>query len=213
MISQLANILKNALTTINNGENQPTGLLFIDKLAGIVVVGEKAQPTEIEGAFAVSKFPISLDSDYEDCINKGCYKDLVPNSRQKGVLYFEDYGTTPVNRERGSFNYKSRLRLVCWINNKLIQGNNCKSVNHILITQIRKALEVGYFNASDLSRIRVTSTNIIENDYKLFEKYTYPKEVLKYLMHPYEAFGIDLVVEYSISENCLPELEMNPEIC
>lgn len=213
MISQLATILKTKLASIDNGINQPTGLLFIDKLAGIVVVGEKMQPTEIEGAFAVSKFPMSLDSNYDDCINSGCYKDLVPNSRLKGILYFEDNGTKPTGRERGSFNYTSKLRLVCWINNKLIQGNNCKSINHILITQIRKALEVGYFNDSDLTKIRVSSTNIIENDYKLFERYTYPKDVLKYLMHPYEAFGIDLSVDYSISENCLPELELNPETC
>jgi len=213
MISQIATILKDKLAAIDNGEEQPSGLLFIEKMAGLVVVGEKLQSTEIEGAFAVSKFPISIDSDYEECFNSGCYKDLVPNSRKKGVLYFEDYGTMPSGRKGGYFDYNSKIRLVCWINNKLIQGNTCKSINHVLVTQIRKTLEKGYFNDTEFSKIRVTATNIIENEYRLFERYTYPKDVLKYLMHPYEAFGIDFMVEYSISENCLPEIVLNPAAC
>lgn len=213
MIHEIANILKNKLASIDNGENQPTGLLFIDRLAGMVQVGEKLNPTDIEGAFAVSKFPISLDTDYEECFRNGCYKDLVPNSKEKGILYFEDISTTPKGRAKGQFLYNSKIRLVCWINNKLIQGNNCKTINHILITQIRKALEVGYFNANQYSRIRVEAYNVLENDYKIFERYSYPSEVLKYLMHPYEAFAIDFLVEYSISENCLPELVITPTVC
>lgn len=209
MIAKLANILKNRLNAIDSG----AGLSFIDKIAGLVVVGEKVQPTDVPGAFAVTKFPISLDSDYEECISRGCYKDLVPNSKLKGILYFEDYGTTMPSRYRGDFNYVSKIRLVCWINNKLIQGANCKSINYALITQIRKALEVGYFNADGLTKINVKGTAIIENDYKLFERYTYPKEVVKFLMHPYEAFGIDFTVEYAINENCIPPIEINPEIC
>lgn len=213
MISQLATILKDRLNSIDNGVGNKKGLTFIEKIAGLVVVGEKVQPTDVQGAFAVTKFPISLDSDYEDCINKGCYKDLVPNSKLRGILYFEDYGTAMPSRDRGNFNYISKIRLVCWINNKLIQGKNCKSINHALITQIRKTLETGYFNQGSFSRINVKGTAIIENDYKLFERYTYPRDVVKFLMHPYEAFGIDFSVEYAISENCIPEIEITPEIC
>lgn len=213
MISQLATILKEKLNAIDNGENQPKGLIFIDKIAGLVVVAEKTQPTDIPNAFAVTKFPISLDSNYEECMNSGCYKDLVPNSKLKGILYFEDFGTTMPSRDRGNFNYISKIRLVCWINNKLIQGKTCKSINHLLITQIRKTLEIGHFNANDLSRINVKGSSIIENDHKLFDRYTYPKEVVKFLMHPYEAFGIDFIVEYSIHENCIPDIELNPASC
>ncbi len=213
MISQLATILKDKLNAIDNGVGNPSGLTFIDKISGMVSVGEKVQPTDIPGAFAVTKFPISLDSDYEQCISSGCYKDLVPNSNLKGILYFEDFGTSMPSRDRGNFNYISKIRLVCWINNKLIQGNDCKSINHLLITQIRKTLEVGYFNSGQLTRINVKGTNIIENDYRLFERYTYPKESIKFLMHPYEAFGIDFSVEYSISDNCTPELIINAVSC
>lgn len=213
MITQLATILKDKLAAIDNGENQPTGLLFVERMAGVVVVGEKTQPTEIEGAFAVTKFPISLDANYEDCINKGCYKDLVPNSSQRGILYFEDFGTKPVGIDRGYFKYQTRLRLVCWVNNKLIQGDVCKSLSHLFITQIRSELENKIFNSGHFSKIQIFATNVIENDYRLFERYTYPQSVIKYLMHPYEAFGIDFSVEYSISQNCLPELILNPETC
>lgn len=219
MTSQIATILKNILSNIDNntdsqGQSIAPGLLFVDKIAGLVVVGEKVQPTEIDGAFAVTKFPISLDSNYDDCINTGCYKDLVPNSNQKGVLYFEDFGTSLSTQNRGGYyNYTSKLRIVCWLNNKLIQGENCQSINHLFINQIRSQLEKGPFNSGNFSKIKVTSTRIIENDMRLFSRYTYPSEAVKFLMHPYEAFGIDISVDYSISQNCLPELILNPSIC
>lgn len=203
MTQHLASILKNKLSS----------LLFIDKKAGLVITGEKAQPTEIDGAFKVTKFPISVDSDYDECFNTGCYKDLVPNSNLKGILYFEDFGTTPKGVNHGAFNYISKLRLICWLNHKMIRANNCNNINHIAINEIRKLLEtVGYFNSDDLSKIKVTATNIIENDYKLFEKYTYPSDVIKFLMHPYSAFGIDLSCEYTVN-SCLPELTLDPETC
>lgn len=213
MTSEIARILKNKLAAIDNGENKPTGLLFIYRMAGLVVVGEKVQPTDIEGAFAVTKFPISLDTDYEECINKGCYKDLVPNSKNKGILYFESQSTIPLGKEHGSYKYATRLRLVCWINNKLIQGTNCSSIAHIMMTKIRAALETGPFNSGSFTRISAKAVNIVENDYKLFSNYSYPQESVKYLMHPYEAFGIDYLVEYSISNNCIEELTITPETC
>lgn len=213
MTSQIANILKNKLAAIDNGENKPAGLPFIEKLAGLVQVAEKVNPTQIEGAFAVTKFPMSLDSDYEECINKGCFKDLVPNSKQKGILYFESLPTLPLGKEHGNFKYQSRLRLVCWINNKLIQGANCKSISHKLITQIRNTIEAGPFNSGEFTRITARATNFIDNDYKLFSNYTYPQESVKFLMHPYEAFGIDYVIDFTIANSCIDELEIIAETC
>lgn len=202
MTQHLANILKDKLD----------GLVFIDRISGLVIVGEKAQPTEIEGAFAVSKFPISVDADYEECYRTGCFKDMVPNSALKGILYFEDFGTTPKGIDHGSFVYTSKLRLVCWLNHKMIQSGDCHNINHIAINQIRKRLEVGYFNSADLSKIKVTATSVLENDYRLFDRYTYPGEFVKYLMFPYGAFGIDLMCDYQVN-SCLPDIELNPETC
>jgi len=213
MTSALATILKDKLSNIDNGEGMPKGLLFIDKIAGLVQMVERQQPTEVEGIFSVSKFPVSIDIDYEDCFNSGCFKDMVPNSKLKGILYFEEYGTKATGMDKSKFQYNSLLRLVVWINNKLIQGQDCKSINHILITQIRKTLEVGYFNCDDFSKIHVKTTNIILNDYRLFSRYSYPKEVIKYLMHPYEAFGLELSIDYSVNDSCFTEFELNPTSC
>lgn len=199
----IANILKDKLGT----------LVFIDKAAGLVQVAERAQPTEIEGAFVVNRFPISNDVDFEECFRSGCFKDLVPNSKNKGILYFEDFGCTPTGHQKGGFQYRSKIRLVCWVNNKLIQGKECSSIAHLFITEIRNKLETGPFNQSNVSRINITASNIVSNDYKLFERYTYPKEILKYLMHPYEAFGIDFNVEFTMSKSCMPEIVLDPDLC
>ncbi|MGG5486257.1 hypothetical protein [Gaetbulibacter sp. PBL-D1] len=218
MTAQIANILKTLLATIDNGldaqsQPLPQGLLFVDKLAGLVAIGEKVQPTDVEGAFKVSKFPISLDSNYEECISSGCYKDLVPNSNLKGILYFEDNGTTPGPVKHDSYQYTSKLRLVCWINNNKIHSSGCLSINHVLITLIRATLEKGHFNSGVFKKIIVRTTSIIENEPRLFSRYNYPMESVKFLMHPYEAFGLDLTVDYSIGKSCISDLQINPVQC
>ena len=199
----IANILKERIGHLD----------FISKTAGLVHVAEKLQPTDIDGAFIVSKFPISNDVEYNQCINTGGYKDLIPNSYTNGILYFEDFGNTPLGRSKGAFEYRSKLRLVVWFNNKLIQGSNKKSISHFLITEIRNKLETGYFNSQGITRIKVNAINIVGNDYKLFERYTYPNDILKFLMYPYEAFGIDLNVEYSINDNCLTDYYKGISVC
>lgn len=204
MTAAIAKILKDMIS----------GMLIVDKIAGLVTTVEKAQPTDIEGAFAVSKFPASVDSNYEDCITSGCYKDLVPNSGLKSIIYFEDLGTKALGgKEQSAYKYQTRLRLVCWLNNRLIQTGECMSINHLIITQIRELLEIGYFNEGDFKKIRITLESVVDNDYKLFDRYTYPSEAVKFLMHPYEAFGMNLSCEYSISPSCLPDFLINPESC
>lgn len=199
----IASILKSKLLDLE----------FVDKIAGLVHTAEKSQPTDVEGAFMVSKFPISADVNFDECFNSNCFSDLVPNSKHKGILYFEDLSTTPSASQNGYHKYTSKLRLVCWINNRLIQGDNCQSIAHLLITQIRFKLEIGPFNQNNVSKISVSAYNIESNDKKLFAKYTYPDDALKYLIHPYEAFGIDFKVDYSISIKCLPELVIEAYNC
>lgn len=204
MTRQIADILRQKLT----------GLDFLDKVAGLVQTIERTQPTEIETAFVVTKFPASADTNYEECFRRGCYKDLVPNSKNKGVLYFEDNGTRILGKDKGAFQYESRLRCVVWVNNKLIQQTaDCKSILHQLQTYVRAKLETGYYNEGDFQKIYVTATNLVENDYAIFNRYTYPAEGLKYIFWPYEAFAIDFVVTYQINANCLPEFILNPDIC
>ncbi|AVR47257.1 hypothetical protein C7S20_19475 [Christiangramia fulva] len=218
MTSEIANILKTRLSNIDNGlDNQgaplPNGLLFIDKMAGLIQTAEKAQPSVVEGAFVVSKFPISIDSSYEDCINKGLYKELVPHSKLKGILYFESMGTMPLGLDHGNFKYAVKLRLVCWINNKLIQGDNTMSIAHKLITTIRNSLEKGSFSSGAFNRITCRASNFIDSDYSLFSRYTYPVEIYKYLMYPYEAFGIDYTIEFTIANSCIQELQITAAQC
>lgn len=205
MTSVLANHIKEMLIDLK----------FIDKKAGLVQTMERLEPTIIEDTFAVSRFPASVDVSFEDCGRKNCFTDLVPNSNLKGVLYFEDLGTIPQGSRGSDFSYKSVLRLIVWINNQKIQGKDCQSIRHRLITYIRSKLEPNVFNIPEQSikKVSITTGRIIENDYEIFKRYTYPRDVIKYLMHPYEAFSIDLVVEYTMSSNCLPELILKEDKC
>src|SRR5690606_10837513 len=151
-------------------------LNFVGKMAGLTVVGERPQPTDIDGAFLVTKFPISVDHNFEDCLSSDCFTELVPNSSRKSVIYFEDLVTLPQGSKTGFHSYLTKLRLVAGINNRLIQTGECMSINHILITEIRKRLEGSHYNVLPFSRISVKAYNVIDNDPKIFTKYTYPLE-------------------------------------
>lgn len=204
MIREIANILRNKLKALD----------FLDKVAGLVQTIKQTKPTEIETAFVVTKFPVSSDVNYEECFRNGCFKDLIPNSKNKGVLYFEDLGTRPMGFSGGAFQYESKIRCVVWINNKLIQqSDNCQSILHKLQTYVRVKLESGYFNEGDFQKIYVKATNLIENDYSIFNRYTYPAEAMKYIFWPYEAFAIDYVVTYQVNPNCLTEFTPSPNVC
>ncbi len=203
MTTVLAHILKKQLIDLN----------FLDSIAGLVQTISRIEPTIIEDTFAVSKFPASVDLNFDDCLRKGNFTDLVPNSKNKGILYFENWGTVPNGRKGNDFEYISKLRLVCWINNQKIQGKESKSIRHQLITFIRAKLENKFFQGEGLKKISVTATRIIENDVEIFKPYTYPIDAVKFLMHPFEAFAIDLHIGYSIGSNCVSEPILKPELC
>lgn len=202
MIARIASILKSKLESS----------LYVEKVAGLVTTGQRNQPTDIEGSFVVTKFPISVDTDYEECISNSCYKDLVPNSKLRGIMYFEDWGTNSAGRKGASYVYQSKLRVVVWLNNDLIQPVGCDSLAHLFINDIRTKLEIGPFNDTDIKQISVKSGLILNNDPAIFGRYTYPIEHVRFLMYPYEAFSIDLSVQYA-STACLDNIVIVPKEC
>ena len=202
MIKDVANILKAKIDT----------LPFVDRIAGIVQIAKDKQPKQ-GGGFNEIKFPVGCEVNGTDC-EEGSDRltDLVPNSDKKSVFYFEDIGGVQfIERVRNDLNFQANLRLVGWLNMKLLGKNQC-SVTSLIVANIIRSLTEGKksFNQDSFTRIKIEINQQVTNNANIFSNYTYSETETQYLMYPYDFFALDLRVFFSINENCMDDFILSP---
>lgn len=187
MNHKIANIIK----------TQIKDLEWVDKIAGLT---QTAQLTVTEGEKRVIKrMPISCDVNLEACTESD-YEELIPNSIYKSIIYFED-GSLQLSKTTGNRRYfTSRLRLVCWLNYKMIEGGCGLSGDYVI--DIIKMLPPVAFSVGDMRNIQVEVVSQARRDADIFGKYTYNELRSQYLMRPYDYFALDLEVKFFIITEC-----------
>lgn len=202
MNKDLASFLKSRLTM----------LPFVDVLAGLAETVEKVQYGGEDRAIITSRnrFPVATDVNKGDNEPISPETDLIPDSRRKSIIYFEDNGAVIGSTVDGTTNYTSNLRLVCWLNRRLLIGNDYQSVSAYCIASIlKKVSQQNPLNFSPFINLTVKAIRLPVGDSGLFSRYTYDESVRQYLRPPFEAFGIDLVCNYKINPDCMPEIDFN----
>jgi hypothetical protein len=184
-------------------KEQLSGLPVIEKKAGLVQVAEYEDTLYDEtGASTtyVKRIPVSQDVTF---YARTVPSDLVPDGSKSGILYFEDGGTQTVNIRGKFIRYRSRLRLVVWLNAERLIADQW-TVTPQLTTAILSQLRA--LNATNVDRflnLRVNVEGMPKQDKAIFAPYTYDLHNTGYIMPPYEFFAIDLNVEYSMNTACL----------
>lgn len=187
MNQAIASIIKTAIE----------GLDFIDKISGLV----STQYRNVEGV--VKSYPVACCVP-DDC-KDGDYNDMTPNSKYKSVIYFEDGGVNFV-RAQGNFKYyRSSLRLVGWLNVKMILGDECEASqctysSHAIMDIIRSLPEFPQ-NISPFTQVYIEVDSQVIRDKSIFSKYTYNELQTQYLMSPYDYFALDITTTFAI---CIP---------
>ena len=186
------------------------GLPFVEKYAGLVQTVTKQVATE--ETILKQKFPVST----EVVINDACssHEDIViPDSSLKGILYFEDNGTTANGKVGKRFQYTSNLTLVCWINRAKVVSNIYSEITGIAIQNILQKLKVDENpeNVSMFIGLSVSINRILPQEATIFSKYSYDETVTQYLRPPFEFFGLGLQVKFSINEDCVQPLTITTE--
>lgn len=192
-------------------------LAFVEKQAGLVQVVEfqaavSGKESGAVDSFRLERFPMSVDLDYEEC-KKRKERDLTPNSKLKGISYFEDMGIFPLPKTRNGLQYESRLRFVCWLNRKLLTGDDYSHIVTHTMGYVINTLTKEPFNAGPFTRCMVTVRSIPIASKALFSAYTYEESVTQYLMPPFEYFAIDFGIRFSVPYACLPTLNLTPRKC
>ena len=177
------------------------GLDFVDKIAGLV----SALTFEIKGTdnTPVEKtFPIACCVSADDC-KEGAYNELMPDSKYKTVIYFEDGGVSFERQESNWKYYTSTLKLVCWINAAKILGDDCNegtacTLAAHLIVEIIRALPEFPENHTEFDHFYSEVTGQSVRDNSIFSAYTYDEKHTQYLMYPYDYFALDITTNFAV---------------
>lgn len=196
MNNTIANILKGYIDDFT----------WIDKIAGLVQTANIQE--KIGDNITEKSYPIACDVTADACI-KGHYKDLIPDSKKKSVLYFEDRGGVQFeSREGGKLRYTASLRLVGWLNLKLLLEDSCGTstgncgVSGAYVIEIIKALPYIPFDVGDFYSITIEPPSQVERSVDIFSRYTYSEEATQYLLYPFDFFALDIDVEFTIIPEC-----------
>jgi hypothetical protein len=176
---------------------------FVDKIAGLVAT-QYMTITDENGTKVTKSYPVACCVTADDC-KQGDYNDLTPDSKYKSVIYFEDRGVS-FNRYEGNFkHYTSSLRLVCWLNVRMILGEDCDAsactYSSHAITDIIRHLPQFPYNFAPFVRVYAEVTNQVVRSNGIFSAYTYNEKQTQYLMSPYDYFALDIQTTFAI---CLP---------
>lgn len=192
MIVEIGNILKGRI------QDAP----YVDRIAGIVMTMSEQIPTE-NGTF-VKKFPASCDVDGVDCDEATSrYKDLIPNTSKKSVIYFEDIsGVKFLRQERNNLIFEARPRLVVWLNMKKLGKTDC-SISSLVSADLIRRLLANSINTATFNRVKIDVLGEPVKSNGIFSRYTFKEEEIQYLMYPYDYFALDLKVEFAVNENCI----------
>jgi len=180
-------------------------LPWIDKLAGMTQVARIYQTSD--GAKIEKRYPISCQLDYEDACKEGCYDELVPNSKYRSVVYFED-GSFSYRERRGKrLYYESNIRLVAWLNYKLLEGAGCGSTGEYILDIIQALPEIPV-DIDNMRGMTITVISQARRDSGIFSKYTYNEFATQYMLIPYDYFALDIRTEFFVIPECHePNLE------
>lgn len=182
---------------------------YITKLSGLVRVLELAMPDDPDkpnGKKTKRKVPVPFEPTVDGSLQGAA---MTPDSGERCIVYFEEDGQ-PTFAEGAanamSYSVTSRLRLVCWFNQKGFTPEEgiTSRLEVMLIRQLQTAKDNPF---PDLfTGIRVTGQSFGQMNAALFSKYTYDESYTQYLSYPYGYFGINLTITYFVPYDCVNEI-------
>lgn len=146
-------------------------------------------------------YPVSRKVDGQSCLS-GNYYDLVPDSSKKSVVYWMQTGDVDVTAVRWNdytndmfFRYSASVKLVAWINLKLL-GAGCTFDPTLPVRELIRAIAL---SGSDF-----TVNSIVTDPKRIFSGLSYENMQELYLF-PYYAVAIEGVFAFDAGSDCIDE--------
>lgn len=190
------------------------GLSFIDVGAGMVQTVSFQQNSGDDKKTIIKKMPVALDTS----ITEGCdfKKELpmVPNSKLKGLFYFEDRGVVSTVGRGGRSAFRSALTLVVWVNRARFSADAYGDIETAAIAEIMR--KIGFnkpAHEGNLIAINPKLSSVVQQDANIFSRYTYSEVENQYLRPPFGFFAINIETEFMLNPNCIAPIEEGGPIC
>lgn len=182
-----------------------SGLEYISKAGGLVQTIQKVIPNGTDKP-TIKKIPISaVHQAPENCdLTEAISVQFIPESKLKGMFYFEDNGsTTDTSKRHTGLNFwRSRMRLVVWMNQKLINTTYDIEMVAIAMNEMIYRLTREKFNSGVFKNIMVAVSSVASQTSDIFSAYDYNEAETQFLMPPYDFFALDLDITFGIPKNC-----------
>ena len=185
---------------------------FLNKTAGCITEIKKPVKKDvwatIPGASIV--YTKEIESGILTCDRTEFYKDLVPNTNDIGVLYFEDLGSRQIKKNKRYTTWKCELRGVCWMNMKKIGFDNSPEElsGHVIQSTPSHFVQDNYLLGGSIK-----VSQMYPKRPSPFDKYSYKEEITQHLIHHFDYFSFKIEVGLIISNTCHIKIILNPATC
>lgn len=207
MIVQLANVLRDKIVA----KNYP----FADLVTGLAMtVTTRDNVNPDLNTIVTKKFPVAISIAYDERQCLGPEALLIPDSKRKSIIYFEDFGTSVLGRIHGQTSYSSNLRLVCWMNTaKMAPDHYTEMTARIMAMLIDNLVGKNPENTHIFTRLTIKTNKLPPMDAGIFGRYTYDETIRQYLRPPFQFFAIDLVCNYQVPAKCMADYDWFRQVC
>lgn len=191
-------------------------LPYIEKYGGVVQTIQKVIPGALGEKPIVKRIPISaVHQAPANCdLTEATSIHFIPEGKLKGLLYFEDNGSVVENGKRhtGLTWWRSRLRLVVWLNQKLIKQDFDIELASVAMNEMISLLCTSPVNYDVFKNVTAKVATIPPATSSLFAEYDYNEKETQFLMPPYDFFAIDLDITFGIPKGCKVPVVPDPNI-
>jgi len=178
---------------------EDAGFAFVDKTAGLVrAIPDKRDKTK------TAVIPVSCEVNDPLACDDGTIMDLLPDPKYRSVLFFEG-STMPqriIDRVLGR-HYESRLRLIGWVNCEKL-GGSCQCAD-VAVMQLMDLLNRRLPSSTPFKDMKVVTVGGGPTGKDIFSKYTFDEATTQYLHYPFDAFCLDLTVNFRLFPGCSEE--------
>lgn len=174
-------------------------LPFLDQYAGVVkpIKYKSAATNNVE-----KTFPASCKSTLEEC-ESGKYYELVPDSKKKSVLYLEDKGARFIKKDGPFVSWQASYDLVCWLNKDLLGFTGCSYSAIAIMGIIDKLPDIPFNVPNKYQQVKISVIGQAPKSQDPFAKYKYDETITQYLLHPFDYFVLQMVVDFNIDKRCV----------
>lgn len=191
-------------------------LPYIEKYGGVVQTIQKVIPGAEADKPTIKRIPISaVHQAPANCsLAEAINIHFIPEVKLKGLLYFEDGGVSlDTSKRHSQLNfYRSRLRLVVWLNQKLIKQEFDIELGSIAMNEMINLLCTNPVNYDAFKNVSAKVAVIPPATSSLFSEYDYNEKETQFLMPPFDFFAIDLDIFFGIPKGCKVPVEPDPNI-